>query len=99
MSGANPGKSKGEFWRLFAYVKPFAWVFVCAVLLTAVVGMLEAVVTALVVPLVDALKSGGAAAVEPVGQFDLSGRLRGFFPEGQAYWPTLAAALVGITLF
>ena len=100
MTEAEHRHPRSEFLRLFAYVKPHAAVFVLAVLLTALVGGLETVVTALVIPLVDGLKSSpsDSLALGAAGSNGLTGFIRGLFPAGAAYWPILAGSLVVITL-
>jgi len=91
----QPGQ--GQFIRLFRYVKPYLGVFLLAVLLTALVGALETVVTALVIPLVDGLSAAGGAAIANGPRTGMSTFIRGLFPTGTAYWPVLAASLVVIT--
>jgi subfamily B ATP-binding cassette protein MsbA len=93
MSGPERRDSHSDFLRLFAYVRPYAPLFVLAVFLTALVGLLEAVVTALVVPLVDAIEGSAVST----GPFDFLPVIRSIFPEGTGYWPALAATLVAIT--
>ena len=99
MSGVARQPSRSEFWRLFGYVRPHLPVFLLAVVLTALVGGLETLVTALVIPLVDGLK-GGAGGLEVAGGGSWVTRaIRGLYPEGSAYWPALAGSLVVITVF
>lgn len=100
MTEAEHRHPRSEFLRLFAYVRPHAAVFVLAVFLTALVGGLETVVTALVIPLVDGLKSSpqDSLALGAAGTQGLTGFIRGIFPTGAAYWPMLAGSLVVITL-
>jgi subfamily B ATP-binding cassette protein MsbA len=83
--------------RLFAYVRPHLWAFVLAVLLTALVGVLEAAVTALVVPLVDELGLAATGSAQ-TGSASLAGLFRELLPAGAAYWPALAATLIVITV-
>ena len=95
MSGSDHRTNRGEFWRLFAYVRPYAGLFVVAVLLTALVGVLEAVVTALIIPLVDAIEGVGVG--DAASPFNLSHFVRSIFPEGTGYWVALSASLVLLT--
>ncbi len=97
MTGVAEQRSQGEFWRLFGYVRPHLPTFLLAVVLTALVGGLETVVTALVIPLVDGLKSGADGLTVAASGGSLSGTIRGLFPDGAAYWPALAVTLVVIT--
>jgi len=99
MSEAEHLYTRGEFLRLFAYVRPHAGAFVLAVMLTALVGALETIVTALVIPLVDGLSSSaaGGLGVGAEGSTGLGGFLSGLFPSGPRYWPVLAGTLVLIT--
>src|SRR3954464_8270118 len=96
MADVTQHDSRGEFWRLFGYVRPHLPAFLLAVVLTALVGGLETVVTALVIPLVDGLKTG-AEGLAVTGQGGgVSRFVRDLFPAGAAYWPALAATLVAI---
>jgi ATP-binding cassette, subfamily B, bacterial MsbA len=72
-------------------------VFLFAVALTALVGLLETVVTAMVIPLVDGLKTGADGVTVAAGGSWLTQSVRGLFPAGAAYWPALAGMLVAVT--
>jgi subfamily B ATP-binding cassette protein MsbA len=96
MTGVTQHGSRGEFRRLFGYVRPHLLTFLTAVVLTALVGGLETVITALVIPLVDGLKTGDSLTVS-AQTGGISGAIRGLFPAGASYWPVLAGALVVIT--
>lgn len=97
MSEDAAQQRKGDFLRLFGYVRPYLWSFLLAVLLTAMVGVLEAVVTALVVPMVDMLNAVGQSTIPVAGRFDIGALLRDIFPSGSRYWIALAATLVVVT--
>src|SRR6185369_10882314 len=99
MTAVTQQGSRGEFRRLFGYVRPHLPTFLLAVLLTALVGGLETVITALVIPLVDGLKSGEANLAVSAQGSAASRAIRGLFPDGAGYWPALAASLVVITAF
>jgi subfamily B ATP-binding cassette protein MsbA len=88
---------RGDFWRLFAYVRPYVWVFLLAVALSALVGVLETAVPALVALVVDKLQAG-AEAPAAAAWWDPIQLVRGVFPEGPAFWPALAVGLVALTL-
>lgn len=97
MAGPTQQPSRSDFWRLFGYVRPHLAKFLIAVLLTALVGGLETLVTALVIPLVDGLKSGGDTLTVAAQGTSLTRAIRGLFPEGSSYWPVLAGTLVVVT--
>ena len=97
MTAVTQQGSRGEFRRLFGYVRPHLPTFLVAVALTALVGGLETVITAMVIPLVDGLKIGSEGLVVAEGAGGVSRLVRSLFPAGPAYWPVLAGALVVIT--
>ena len=68
---------------------PYLLTFLFAVALTALVGGLETVITALVIPLVDGLKSGAEGLTVSGQAGGISRFIRGLFPAGSAYWPAL----------
>src|SRR5438128_2109543 len=99
MRAPRPSYVTGNFWRLFGYVRPYVWVFLLAVLLSAVVGVLEAVPMALLGAIVDALKLGASL---PVAALPEGGNpvelVKHALPSGPRFWPVLAITLIAITL-
>jgi ATP-binding cassette, subfamily B, bacterial MsbA len=102
MTASEPHQVRGSFTRLFAYVRPYAWVFALAVVLSAVVGALEAVPMALIGAIVDGLNlsvgPAGAAGLPEAAGFSPVQIVRAVLPSGEAFWPAIAATLVAVTV-
>jgi ATP-binding cassette, subfamily B, bacterial MsbA len=90
-----------DFARLFGYVRPYLWTFLFAVVLTALVGLLETVPMILIAPLVDGLNFTAGAVVAGTGAgFDPAALVRSLLPDPStgSYWLALASLLVANSL-